>query len=288
MQIKRQTGTAIFTALFVVAIVSAIAGALIVQQRIEIMRTQQVITSSQAEQYAQGVLYWAMGAILKTPDKPENQTQSENEDDSPWPQELPSTPIAQGRGVVSGYLEQYTERFNINSLSATGDNEAFISHFNDLDIDISADKLTEIASNVGAWVTQQSNLSDEVQQNTTFGDVYLNYVPAYRIANRHMLSISELRLVDGVTSEIYQQLAPHIATYPYTAVKEETKEQKATPEQSEPELPAKQDKSGGQYFLLRATVQLDSQQLVVYYLLERTSGNNKSGVKILWQSLGTL
>ena len=44
-------------------------------------------------------------------------------------------------------------------------------------------------------------------------DYYLRQNPAYRAANRKFQSISELRLVKGVTAEVWNKLAPFVCAF---------------------------------------------------------------------------
>lgn len=47
---------------------------------------------------------------------------------------------------------------------------------------------------------------------------YLSAEPAYRAGNQPFVSVTELRLLEGMTEEIYQALRPHVATLPVSGL----------------------------------------------------------------------
>ncbi len=73
---------------------------------------------------------------------------------------------------------------------------------------IDHDQALTLAKNVTFW------LSFVGMGTNTFDPIYQQKSPPYRAAHRLMISASELRLVDGFNSDLYQALSPYIIALP--------------------------------------------------------------------------
>ena len=249
---KNQSGSAIVAVLLIVAIISIIAAGLMVQQRIDIRRTQQIQTANQAFRYSQAVLYWAAGEILGAANEqalPENQL---------WQRDFPDTIIAHNRGQTKGRLERLDQRINLNSFTgasasdkkaATGPQD--LTNLISKDNPIPAAEIAQITQNITDWISQTVSNNDSYYRSLT---------PPYRVAHMPMVSPSELRLVAGVDARIFQALAPYVITLPTNEAK------------------------NSNYYLLKTEVALDDQNLRVYSILILDSN---STVRMLWSTLGT-
>lgn len=248
---NQQTGSAIVAVLLVVAVISIIAVGLMMQQRIDIRRTQQIQTSNQAYHYSEAVLYWAMSAIIlsqNAPPQPEGEL---------WQSDFPETTIANHRGKTSGHLERLDQRTNLNS---------FTESSSSLSVSNLATLLSK--SNPGlaeAEVTQiMKNITDWISPSPTDGDrYYLSLNPPYAAAHTSMVSPSEMRLVVGVDADTYRAIVPYIITLPGTKEK------------------------NPDYYLLQADVVLDDQSLRVYSILHQENSGPKPSVKVVWSTRGT-
>ena len=251
---KNQSGSAIVAVLLIVAIISIIAAGLMVQQRIDIRRTQQIQTANQAYRYSQAVLYWAAGEIIA----------SENGHDLPegqqWVRDFPDTIIAHFRGKAKGRLERLDRRINLNSFTGAGANPANktaatgpqdLANLVSKENPIPAAEIAQVTQNITDWISQTVTNSDPYYQSLT---------PPYRVAHIPLVSPSELRLIVGVDTKMFEALAPFVITLPTT--------QSANPN----------------YYLLKTEVSLDDQNLRVYSILTLDSN---STVRMLWSTLGT-
>lgn len=245
---KNQSGSAIVAVLLIVAIISIIAAALIVQQRIDIRRTQQIQTANKAYRYSQAALYWAAGEILS----------SANENPLPdgqlWEKDFPNTLVAQFRGKMNGHLERLDQRINLNSFgqqTTTTTQQDLVKLVSSKNPEISENKLMQIMQSVGEWISPDPAKSDSY---------YLGLNPPYRAAHIPMASPSELRLVVGVEANILNHLIPYIITLPTSEAKNRN------------------------YYLLTTEVALDDQNLRVYSILYLDSD---STVRVWWSTLGT-
>jgi general secretion pathway protein K len=128
--------------------------------------------------------------------------------------------------TMRGQLIDLQGRINLNSLGeqAAQNPEAptakaltvnqlrFIRLLQTLDIeDLDLGKATAITEAISDWI----DADDEV---SGFGgaenDYYADQTPASRPANTAIADISEIRMVKGMTDEIYRKLSPHITVWP--------------------------------------------------------------------------
>lgn len=237
----KQRGTAVFTALLVVAIAASVAVAIMTQQRIDIRRTEQLLLAEAAREQARGVLFWAMGA-LKNIENIEQQT---------WPMLLPTTLLEDKRGVVQGQISNFTTLLNANDVESKP--TEWMTLLTSLPEPMDQSQAQSLLQAIREWTNSGKTLADEN---------YLSFKPPYVPAHRPFISISELRLVQGVSAPVYRALSERVAVYP------------------------KGD--SGSYFLVRADVLFGQQPLTVYSLLQRTLAEGKVTVNVLWQSRGSL
>lgn len=320
----KSRGTAIFMALLMIAIVAAIAVTLARLQRIDIRRTQMMITSEQGYLYAQGVVDWGISAL-------ESDLKSPLPDES-WPLVLPSTPTPDGQGRISGILQDAEGLFNINNLAPItyhssdnspdnnssagagtsadqkpGENTAisskynktglntgsvansqtlFINLLNILPVHLSSQQQLALVAAIQDWISAQDNTSS----SAGFDSVYAQMNPPYQAPHKPMASISELRTVAGITPNIYNQLLPYIVALPVNTNVNSSRSPRVIKQAlglaADTKIPDSAQ-SPSEFFLLRADVILHDQHIVLFSMLNRINNPQKPQVKILWQSLGT-
>lgn len=310
-------GTAIFMALLIIAIVSAIAITLSRFQQLDIRRTNLMLTSEQAYLYAQGVEYWARGRLILELQR--NQAANATQPITTWPIVLPPTRIADGQGTIMGSIQDAQGLFNLNNLaklpetsanqsqvpstinpsSKPGDasgveisspsQELFIRLLSSLGLSLSIDQQKKLIAAISAWVS-----AGDKKIPDAFDQSYAQMNPPYRSPHALMVSISELRTVAGVTPSIYNRLAPYITALPSTKTSFTIQHaplllQQAfqSNQQNQAQGSGGNQSSLGNYFLLRTDVYLQDQHLILYSMLQRSSQSNQSLVTVLWRSLGT-
>lgn len=272
----RAKGNAIIVSLLIVAIAASIATALMMQERINIKRTQQLITANQTWQYAQGALYWGVGVV-------------KHNVEGEWPQELPATEIAEGSGRISAVIEPIDARIDLNSLSNEKTSKKFIALLQELNVISNEGEAKSLIAKIIDWTNPITEKSDD--------SFYLDRSPPYRAAHQPMMSISELRLIRGVNADIYRQLEEKVIVVP-SAFNEKTAESTSeatsettgqSTESQETQVKTETPETGTKqvYFLLQINVQLHDQYLTLYSLLEKV-GAKKPTVNIKWISRGTL
>ena len=195
---KRQRGVALLVALLVVALAVILIAALLDRGELALARTRNVLRSEQAEAYAQGLEIYAAQILVATAGH------GADTNASPWAQPLPAQPVP--GGVISATMRDLNGCFNLNNLAAKdGNSEAW----------------TRIFVNLLSALGVDPNLKDPIKSwlgSSGSGDTEANYYLAlavpYRPRSGLFAHVSELRLVRGVTGDVYARLAPYVCALP--------------------------------------------------------------------------
>ncbi|MFN2308950.1 MAG: type II secretion system minor pseudopilin GspK [Gammaproteobacteria bacterium] len=200
----RQRGVALITALLVVALATVTAVAMAARQQLDVRRTANLLDGDQAYAYALGVERWA-GVILRR-DAEENTSDTLGD---AWAQRLSPIPVPGGQ--LDGFVVDLQGRFNLNNLlTADGQPSApDMAYFQRL---LRVLGLNEgLATAVLDWIDSDfdTRFPDGAED-----DYYLLLERPYRAANWPLQSPSELRLIRGVESAVWDVLAPHVSALP--------------------------------------------------------------------------
>lgn len=203
MSDRRQRGVALVTALLVVAIATVAAIAMASRQQLDIRRTGSLLHGEQAWAYVLGAENWATVVLRR--DREDSQIDTLEED---WSTQPPVS-FVEG-GSIIGRLIDLQGRFNVNNLvSGGGASVENIDYYKrllrllDLDEGL-ADALVD-------WIDDDINVRfpDGAEDEN-----YLLLETPYRVANRPLADISELRLVKGYTTEVVAKLQPYLVALP--------------------------------------------------------------------------
>lgn len=200
----RQRGVALVMAILVVALATTAATALISREALDLERTANLVEGDQAWAYVEGGEAWARQILRR--DLKDNKTDSAQDD---WAQLPP--PIQVPGGYLSGHIEDLQGRFNLNNL-VTGEGKPDsreMAFFRRLLRNLGLDE--GIAQAVADWIDPDV---EALAPSGAEDDFYAGLNPPYRTPNRPMADASELRLVRGVTPEVYDRLAPYVAALP--------------------------------------------------------------------------
>jgi len=194
---NRQKGLALLMAMLIVVITSAIAVSILHEEKFAIRKSSHIQLNDRAALYAIGLEDWARIYL-----KEDRKDSSIDSLDEYWAGGIPGLPIE--GGYLTGYVEDEQARFNLNSLLVS---EIALTRFKRL-----CDNLEIDDSFIPAlmdWIDQDFDIRfpDGMEEN------YENY----RVANREMVDISELLLVQNVTPEVYEKLLPHVTALPGTS-----------------------------------------------------------------------
>ncbi len=232
----KQKGTALFTALLMVSIVSAIAVSLALSQRVDIYRTQQLVRSIEAEEYTKSSIYWAISVLQNPSFNPDDEKQV-------WP-------VVFNNEGLQAQLDYYNKRFDLNSLKKSEQMQTFQELVKKTEQQFPEGWALTVANQVQEWISKAT---------FNVADPYLLLSPPYRMAHQPMQSVSEFRLIEGVSAEDFQVLAPFLSV-----------------------------SNGLQSFLLKTIVNKEDLELITYSLLQRNDSGGKVVVQLLWQTRGTL
>ncbi len=196
-------GVALITAVLITAAISIAAVSMAAQQALDVRRTANLIDGDRAYIFALGVESWVRQILIR--DKRDNKTDHLGED---WAVQLP--PITVEGATLAGQLDDLQGRYNLNNLIKDGQASP---------LDVA--RFQRLLGNLGLNPNLTNAIVDwlDADGDPTFPDgaedgEYLRRDPPYRAANRPFTSPSELLLVNGITSDIYQTLAPLVATLP--------------------------------------------------------------------------
>lgn len=308
--LNKQRGTAIIVALFVVALVAAAAIAMIDRLRIDMRRTELLLNNTRANFYAEGSIAWAKDQLVN--DWKLQQT-GRIIDHTPI-----QSPVNDANDAkVFSIIYDAQANFNINTLSNTQSQTAFIRLLLLLKPDLNTDQAKNLMQNIISWTTPGGN-------NNKLDDYYGKLHPPYRAPHAPILSISELRMVKDMTPQLFALLAPNITALPADALQINVNNAPPTvlmslsPSMSldgaktieahrqQTPFPTTQDflnfdivknnpitdnskiTVASSYFLVETHVTIGDQHIVLYTLLQRLLKNAQPVVITLWQSKGTL
>lgn len=200
---RRQAGIALVTALLVVSLATTAAAALISQQQIDLARTENLLNSGQAYQYGLGVEIWAAGLLAA-----DRQSSATDHLHEPWASKV--DPAMVEGGEVSGSTEDMQGRLNLNNLAEPGETGAIAKERFERLLGV-VGAASSVADALADWLDADSEMRNP---NGAEDETYLSEQPPYRVANGKLVSVSELRLVKGVTKELYQAVAPYVTALP--------------------------------------------------------------------------
>jgi general secretion pathway protein K len=195
---SRQRGVALLVALLVVALAVILIAALLDRGELALARTRNVLRGEQAEAYALGLDTYAAQVLSVTHgvDSPPDTNAS------PWATPLPAQPVP--GGVIGASMRDLNGCFNLNNLAPGNPidwEDAFDQLLKALQLDL------QLRTAVVNWLTS----GDAAANDSNF---YLAQAVPYRARGGLFAHVSELRLVRGVSSEVYARLATHVCALP--------------------------------------------------------------------------
>lgn len=303
-----QRGTAIIVALFVTALVAAAAIAMIDHLAVDTRRTELILNTNQAELYAVGSIDWAMEQLIN--DFKQKQS-SMVVDHTPI-----ISAVDQINGAkISGIIYDAQGKVNINDLTDSQFQTLFIRLIQLAAPKVSPTMAQDMTKGIVDWITPGIN-------NSKFDAYYAKLNPPYRSPHRPMVSISELRLIKGMTPELYRSLEPFVTALPDKTkininsapilvimsfapnIKLDTAKAFDAFRRQSPLVnldmlgnfsDIKSSPIGqanltvtSDFFLVKTNVTIGDQQITLYTLMTRLLKNSQPVMNIVWQSKGTL
>lgn len=204
---SRQRGVALITVLLIFAVASVIAIQMTSRLQLDIRRTENLIALDKGAVYSRGAEAYALAIIPELlKQNPQGKTLQK--------QDLP--PYIVEEGVLKISINELSGRFNINWLA-----------------DIEEEEQKNVAAGKFQRLLEALEVDAETARNISFATIdwldadneptglagvesqtYLSADKPYRSANQPMSDISELQLIEGISSELYKKIKPYVAVLP--------------------------------------------------------------------------
>jgi general secretion pathway protein K len=201
---RTERGAALVTAMLIVTVVTVLASGMLWSANLDRRRTEVMLFTDQALQYALGAEAWAKDVLRKDREQTEIDYLGEE-----WAVALPPLPIE--GGYIEGLVEDVQGRFNLNNLlDANGAvNPTAVAQFERLlalfDID------PRLALITADW------LDADIDPNFPDGaedDYYTGLQPPYRTANTVITTPTELLAVSGFDRVSFERIRPFVTALP--------------------------------------------------------------------------
>ena len=221
----RQRGTVLIITVLIVALIAGLALSFSSKFQLSMARLEQRIYAAQLQQYWFGIENFVLWGLYK--DKEEDEESNGGSYDhlqESWSTTRVEAPV--DGGTVLANLEDAQGRFNLNQLQGrpakyqatnpfesryTPQQKRFIRLLQTLPGDLVGSSEAEaITDAVIDWLDADSTVSGSGAEN----DYYLSKEQPHRAANQAFVSASELRLIKGVTQELYEWLQPLVIALP--------------------------------------------------------------------------
>ena len=213
---RQQRGAALILALIIVAIVVLLASTLTSDFLVTFKRVENQLLGKQAYAFMRG----AEGIARQILQEDYIANTGKDHGSEGWLDQRVEFPM--DYGVIAGTLCDMQSRLNLNRLSAkpgkyTLDQEMFIRLLQTLELDTPIDQ--QMAEDITHALSDWVDADDDV--NSTGGaenGYYSTLDVPIRAANQSFKTVSELRFVKGITTEIYTALEPHVVALTDTAL----------------------------------------------------------------------
>jgi len=201
---SHQTGTALVTALLIVALASVIATAMLKQQHVDVRRAENMVKGDQAVLYLRAGENWVRQLLIKDSLKGKTDTLNDN-----WAKIDKALDI--DGGLLKVTVEDLQGRFNLNNLldKEGRPSKPDLARFRNLLALLELDP--ELVQPVVDWIDADINISLPTGAED---QEYLALEQPYRAANGPFVSSSELMLVKGINRTVFDKLAPYITALP--------------------------------------------------------------------------
>lgn len=204
----RQTGVALLYVLLLFSMITLMASQIVTSLFLHTEKNTRFLERTQAKHYALGAEQYV--AYLLEEDFIEDKKKKRRVDHEKkrWNIKNVDYDIEQGYIEIAVVDEQ--GRFNLNWLCAEDDEGAhYLRMFQNLLRDLTIE--SELASHLQTWLGAAPGSAGGAAAD----NAYLLMTPPRRAGNTPMVSVSELRLVEGMNEAIFERLAPLVTVLPF-------------------------------------------------------------------------
>lgn len=200
---RKNSGSALITALFIMTLVSIAATAMSTRLQLDIYRTRLTIASDKVYLASQAVVFWAFGELSDSKNKFTSSNKLGKVLDFPSKLQSIYPDVS-----IQGSLYDLQARFNLNNISDQKYQLSFINFLKNA-TKLSQEQRKELAVTLQNWIIPYQPGQDE-----TLSLQYMKQKPPYYPAHQLMRSVSEFRLLEGVSAKLYRSLFNFITALP--------------------------------------------------------------------------
>lgn len=188
---SRERGVALIAVLWVVLLLSVIAGSLLLLTRSDLDLSRNLVLSSRAESLAEGGIYLGILALLD----PDPETR--------WVPDGRSYRLVRESGTLDVSLQDETGRIDLNGAPPELLSSLLAS------AGVEAEQVDILANRIIDW----RDPDDEARPNGAEQDDYDAAGLEIRVGNRPFMTSDEVQRVPGVTTDLYARIAPAVTVY---------------------------------------------------------------------------
>ncbi|WP_323751057.1 type II secretion system minor pseudopilin GspK [Marinobacter sp.] len=209
-----QSGVALIMVLLAMALVVLLATGMTKQQSLRIYKAGHYLAQQQGHSIALGAEEFAKRILIRDYEEDKEDGSMVDSPDEFWAMHAAVLPLDEN-GVVEVQIDDLGGRINLNDLiTASGEVDT-----------LTKDRISRLLVALGITGLNVDTLIDWIdaddQTASAYGaedGQYLMAAPGFRAANQPFVSITELRLIEGMTEEIYVALRPYVSALPVSGI----------------------------------------------------------------------
>ncbi|MDX1755552.1 MAG: type II secretion system minor pseudopilin GspK [Marinobacter sp.] len=209
-----QRGVALIMVLLAMALVVMLTAGMTQQQSVRVFRASHYLAQQQGYSVALGAEEFAQQILFKDYEQDKEDGAQVDSPDEPWSQYSAILPL-DDNGVAEIQIDDLSGRINLNDLVTPGGEVDTVTRGR-------LERLLQILDirtvRVDALVDWIDRNDETVSAEGAEDGYYLVQQPSYRVGNQYFASVSELRLISGMTAKDYLKLRPHVAALPVSGL----------------------------------------------------------------------
>lgn len=214
MLFRNQKGVALIMVLLAMALVVMLASGMTRQQSLRIFKAGHYLAQQQGYNIALGAEEFARRILVRDFEEDRENSLMVDSPDEFWAMNAAILPLDEN-GVAEVQIDDLGGRINLNDLVTTNGQVDTLTK----------DRLTRLFVALGITGLNVDALIDWIDSDdqtvSAYGAEDGQYLMAdqpFRTANQPFVSITELRLIEGMTEEIYVALRPHVTAVPVSGI----------------------------------------------------------------------
>jgi len=211
---SRHQGVALIMVLLAMALVVMLAAGMVRQQNLWVFKAGYHQAQQQAYSIALGTETFAHRILIKDLEDDKEQGDLVDSSEELWSARAAILPLDNG-GVAEVQIDGLGGRINLNDLlTPSGQVDTLTRRRLERLLAVLDIKQVSVEALIDWIDTDEQTISAAGAEDGT----YLMIEPSYRAANQPFVSLSELRLIAGMTEEAYNLLQPHVVVLPVSGL----------------------------------------------------------------------